>query len=153
MKSRMKYANRSPADFIPREIFQKFKTLPKNFKLVMPFRLFEEDSISVDAVETAISQMKALLVHSIVLTQENNWVLATQVEAYYHDKSMDDVAQNDKSFKFPDKFEVALEKALGMSLGFVARSWSSLPREASPIRKMSLQCLMHFSGSLFHHCW
>ncbi|KAI9365274.1 hypothetical protein BD770DRAFT_406510 [Pilaira anomala] len=38
-------------------------------------------------VEVAISKMKELLVNSIVVSQESNWILVTQVETYYHDHS------------------------------------------------------------------
>lgn len=54
--------------------------------------------------------MKDLLIRAVLRTQQNNWMLITQVEAYYHDRTIDDVSQNDLNIKYPTKSQVAFEK-------------------------------------------
>ncbi|KAI9360566.1 hypothetical protein BD770DRAFT_318583, partial [Pilaira anomala] len=81
---RMKYAVLSPAEFIPNEVFTEFPGLDSSYKV--------------------------LLVNSIVVSQEGNWILVTQVEAYYHDHSIDDVSQINRHYEYPEKLEVAMEK-------------------------------------------
>lgn len=48
------------------------------------------------------SSKSYLLIDSFVSTQQNNWIFITQVEAYYHDKYIDGVAQVDnKKDEYP----------------------------------------------------
>lgn len=75
----------------------------------MPFRLLEEDVVSVDAVESAVTRMKAMLIYSIVFTEENNWILIILVEAYcQYEKTMLQIIVfrcYDKGFSTPDQLK------------------------------------------------
>lgn len=44
------------------------------------------------------------------MSYEGNWLLIPQVEAYYHEKNVDDVAQNDSHYPYSDNLEVKFEK-------------------------------------------
>lgn len=60
-----------------------------------------EKAITTNTVEDALKSCSDLLVHSIVRSQEGNWVFVTQIEAYYHEKEIDDVAQVRQGNKYP----------------------------------------------------
>jgi rare lipoprotein A (peptidoglycan hydrolase) len=112
-KSRMKYGSISPEDFIPAEIFQKFPQLRTQYRAVINTTPFDEDmmnSTSTATVEAAVKRFKDLLIHSIVRSQQNNWIFITQVETYYHEKEIDDVAQVDQKDKYPQNLVVNMEK-------------------------------------------
>lgn len=94
----MKHASLSPDSFLPDAIFEKWPQMTDKYKRVTSFRLFEADVLSADEVE------------AVLRTQQNNWMLITQVEAYYHDRTIDDVSQNDPHIKYPTKSQVAFEK-------------------------------------------
>lgn len=85
LRSRMKHAFHSPAAFISELVFKKFPEIAKGYKLVTPFCLFDKDELTWIEVEAAIVKMKDLLLHAIIRSQENNWMLVTEVEAYYLD--------------------------------------------------------------------
>jgi hypothetical protein len=112
-KSRMKYARISPEDFIPAEIFQKFPQLRTQYRAVINTTPFDKDmmnSTSTATVEAAVKRFKDLLIHSIVQSQQNNWIFITQVEAYYHEKEIDDVAQVDQKDKYSQNLVANMEK-------------------------------------------
>ncbi|KAG2199667.1 hypothetical protein INT47_005192 [Mucor saturninus] len=112
-RSRMKCAQIYLNDFKPHAIFQRFPELDENYKLVVSFSPFEgisDDDMSNVQVQSIVDMMKDMLIHSFVRSQENNWLFVTQIEAYYHDKAIDDVAQIDKSSKYPNYLEASIEK-------------------------------------------
>ncbi|KAG1457473.1 hypothetical protein G6F56_006597 [Rhizopus delemar] len=47
--------------------------------------------------------------HSIIISQQNNWVLITQMETYYHDRLIDNVAFANLGI-FVDKLSIRVEK-------------------------------------------
>ncbi|GAA5815958.1 hypothetical protein MFLAVUS_009477 [Mucor flavus] len=103
-KSRLKYSCASPADFIPSIISQKFPEIRTDYKTIVDMVLFVKDlekAIATSTVEDAIKKCSELLIHSIVRSQEGNWVFVTQIEAYYHRKEIDDVAQVRREKKYP----------------------------------------------------
>lgn len=106
----MKHASLSPDSFLPDVIFAKWPQMTDKYKRVTSFRLFEADVLSADEVEATVVKMKDLLIHAVLRTQQNNWMLITQVEAYYHDRTIDDVSQNGPHIKYPTKSQVAFEK-------------------------------------------
>ncbi|CEP07691.1 hypothetical protein [Parasitella parasitica] len=111
VKKSQKYAILSLEDFIPIEIFQKFSNLDNGYKAVINATPFDDNAINnADSVESAIHAIKDLLIHCVVRSQQNNWIFVTQVEAYYHNKNVDDVAQVDKKDRYPQKKVVKLEK-------------------------------------------
>lgn len=121
-KNRMKHASLSPDSFFPDVIFQKFPEMTDEYKLVTSFRLFEAENLSAKEVEEAVASMKDLLIHAVIRTQENNWMLVTQVEGYYHDRDIDDVSQNDPYIKYPNKSQVSFEKCeMGKSTWYEIR--------------------------------
>lgn len=60
--------------------------------------------------DAAVNDIQDLLINSVIMSYEGNWMLITQVEAYYHEKKIDDVAQNDSHFSFGKKLDIAFEK-------------------------------------------
>lgn len=95
LKSRMKYASMTPQDFIPAEIFRFFPEIRGDYRLVASFKHIAQDSI-----DDVIASIKDLLLHAILVPYEGSWLLIPQVEAYYHEKEVDDVAQNDSHFPY-----------------------------------------------------
>lgn len=61
-----------------------------------------------------------LLMHSIIISQQNNWVLITQMETYYHDSSIDDVAFV-KLDRFVDKLHISMQKCQGRGAWYELR--------------------------------
>lgn len=56
------------------------------------------------------------------MSLEGNWLLITQVEAYYHEEKVDDVAQNDSHFSYADKLQINFEKCeMGRGLWYELR--------------------------------
>lgn len=85
---------RPPADFVSEIILHKFPGLnTTGYKLMIPFRLFEKDKLTLVEVEISIQKMKTLLLHAIIKNQENNWMLITQEEIYFHNQQIDDVPE------------------------------------------------------------
>ncbi|GAA5815199.1 hypothetical protein MFLAVUS_008705 [Mucor flavus] len=58
-----------------------------------PFNAELSNNTSEAEVEAAIKEIKDIVILSVVKSQEINWVFITQAEAYYREKSLDDVAQ------------------------------------------------------------
>lgn len=118
----MKHASHSPISFLPETMFRKFPALNGNYKLVTPFRLYGDESLSLEKIEEAIAAMKDLLIHAVIRSQENNWMVITQVEAYYHDQKLDGVSQNGLSYTYPSKLGVTIEKCeMGRATWYEAR--------------------------------
>lgn len=46
--------------------------------------------------------------HAVVCNQDQHWIFITQVEVYYKDKSLDDVAFTTKNDIFVDELEVKM---------------------------------------------
>ncbi|KAG2232419.1 hypothetical protein INT48_005722 [Thamnidium elegans] len=65
---------------------------------------------SAAEIEAAVNQLKDLLIFAIVQTQNNNWIFITQVEVYYHDRRIDDVAQVDEKNDYSDILTVNMER-------------------------------------------
>lgn len=101
----MKYASMTPQDFIPAEIFRFFPEIRGDYRLVASFKHIAQDSI-----DDVIASIKDLLLHAILVPYEGNWLLIPQVEAYYHEKEVDDVAQNDSHFPYSNNLEVKSKK-------------------------------------------
>lgn len=122
----MKYAAATPQDFIPNAVFQKFPQLRTEYKAIINSNPLSQDLISSNhaTVQSAIEELKDLLVHSFVVSQQNNWIFITQVEAYYHDKDVDDVAQVDKIILknyYSIWKNVKKARDPGMNCAFIAR--------------------------------
>ncbi|KAI9356397.1 hypothetical protein BD770DRAFT_390152 [Pilaira anomala] len=114
-RSRLKYACLCPEDFIPAGIFQKFPQLRNNnyTAAIDTVPIFDQgtmNKVSVATMEAASQKLKDMLVHSVVQTQSNHWIFVTQVEVYYHDKEIDDVAQVDEKNEYTDTLTVKMEK-------------------------------------------
>lgn len=109
-KNRMKHASLSPESFLPDIIFEKWPEMTDKYKIVTSFRLFEADELSKDEVEAAVLKMKDLLIHAVIRTQQNHWILITQVEGYYHDCDIDDVSQIDPNYSYPTRLQAIVEK-------------------------------------------
>ncbi|KAI8095419.1 hypothetical protein BDF21DRAFT_353063 [Thamnidium elegans] len=112
-KNRLKSSFNSPKDFIPRKLFQKFTDLPSDYRAIIDGSSFQnilDDNPSETQVNNFINECSGLFVHSFVRTNENNWLFITQIEAYYHSKTMDDVSQFSKNNNYPKNFVVEIEK-------------------------------------------
>lgn len=66
--------------------------------------------IEQTTVDNAIKEFKKLLIHAFIISQENKWIFISQIEAYYHDKNIDDVSQVDDKDEYPEKITVSIEK-------------------------------------------
>lgn len=113
-KYRMKYGGSAPQDFIPKALFSKFPHLQQGYNTadinlgnVLQQGLQNSDK---GAIETIINQLKGLIIHSFVISQQNNWIFITQVEAYFHDKNVDDVAQVDDRDFYPETLSIDMVK-------------------------------------------
>lgn len=98
---RMKHAFHSPVSFLSEILYEKFPELAEEYKLETPSRLYENEDFSLEQVEQAITAMKNLLIHAVIRSQENNRMIVTQVEAYFHNQNHDDVSQNDPAYAYP----------------------------------------------------
>ncbi|KAI8075530.1 hypothetical protein BDF21DRAFT_423094 [Thamnidium elegans] len=65
---------------------------------------------SAAEIEAAVNQLKDLLIFAIVQTQNNNWIFITQVEVYYHDRRIGDVAQVDEKNDYSDILTANMER-------------------------------------------
>lgn len=97
----MKHAFHSPVSFLLEILYEKFPELAEEYKLVTPSHLYENEDPSLDEVEQAITAMKNLLIHAVIRSQENNWMIVMQVEAYFHNQNHDVVSQNDPAYAYP----------------------------------------------------
>lgn len=61
-------------------------------------------------IDEAIGNLKDCLIHSVVLSKQNNWVFITQFEAYYHDKDVGDVAQVNENDTRSQQLEIDMVK-------------------------------------------
>lgn len=77
---------------------------------LVPFNAELSDSTSEAQVEAAIKETKDIVFHSMSKSQANNWIFITQVEAYYHQKSLDDVAQVNNKGTYPRLLEFNMKK-------------------------------------------
>lgn len=66
--------------------------------------------INSNNITSAISTIKAPLLNSIVISQQSNWILITQIEFYYKDTEIDDTAMVNKHDKYSNQLEIAMEK-------------------------------------------
>lgn len=107
-KNRLKYIKLYPEEFVPSEIFKKFDKLSCGYKAIIEKNPFN-NKLGEEEVESLIEGFKNLLIHSIVRTRENNWIFVTQVEAYYHSKKIDGVAQYNDRNKYPEVFSVEIK--------------------------------------------
>ncbi|CEG63664.1 hypothetical protein RMATCC62417_00774 [Rhizopus microsporus] len=62
------------------------------------------------SVDISIMQLKDLFIHAVVINQDNDWIFITQIEAYYKDKDVDDVATTSNLDEYPHEFTVKMEK-------------------------------------------
>lgn len=110
-KSRMKAAVVAPNEFLPTVIFEKFSDLSTNYKAIINSDPFPKNFIiNQHTIKNAIEELRKLFIHCFVVTQENNWVFITQVEIYYKDRSVDDVAIVRNLDHYPDKLRINMEK-------------------------------------------
>lgn len=100
-KKRLEDATIASSKFLPKNLFQKYQQLPQHYKVINDSEPFQ-DTENNDKI---IEQFVSLLIHSIIITQQNNWILITQIEVYVKDKTVDDVAFVDKfdDYKHPLK--------------------------------------------------
>lgn len=110
MKSRMKYAVESPEEIIPTGIFNFYPQICSDYRLVARIDYLDDLMIFSESINATINKMKDLLIHSFVVSHEGNWLYVTQVEAYYHEEKIDDVAQNDSHFSYADRFQINFKK-------------------------------------------
>ena len=66
--------------------------------------------INKQTIDAAIEKLKAFIIHSFIVSQQNNWIFITQVEIYYKDKDIDDVATVSKLDEYTDSLTINLEK-------------------------------------------
>ncbi|GAA5808814.1 hypothetical protein MFLAVUS_002211 [Mucor flavus] len=106
-RSRLKFAAVSPSDFLPMELFNKFPTLKDvHYEASIDVRAlanFDLNDNQTNVIEQATSRLRETLIHSVVTTQDNNWIFISQVEIYYHDKKVDDVAQVNKNDSYSEE--------------------------------------------------
>lgn len=77
-----KYAYHSHSAFPPEAIFNEFPGLTRECTLVNSTNMFQNATSSAE-VHSAMEVMKKFLVHAAVCSEENNWTLITEVEAYF----------------------------------------------------------------------
>lgn len=59
--------------------------LSRDYKVVT---YFKQNQV---VTKQRIDEVKDLLIHSIIISQQNNWILITQMEISYHDRSINEV--------------------------------------------------------------
>ncbi|GAA5806297.1 hypothetical protein HPULCUR_011828 [Helicostylum pulchrum] len=84
----------SPSSFLPGDLFLKFPELDSsNYEATFYWKPFVFDNHeNADTIEHTITQLKELLIHAIVVNQNNSWIFISQPEVYYKDKSFDGTA-------------------------------------------------------------
>lgn len=106
-RSRLKFAAVSPSNFLPTDLFNKFPTLKDvHYEASIDVRAlanFDLNDNQTNVIEQATSRLREILIHSVVTTQDNNWIFISQAEIYYHDKKVDDVAQVDKNDSYSEE--------------------------------------------------
>jgi hypothetical protein len=107
----LKYAIFSSKDFLPNIIFEKFPQLSQEYQVIIDYQPFDKNMvINKQTIDVAIEKLKAFLIHSFIVSQQNNWIFITQVEIYYKDKDIDDVATISKLDQYTDNLTINLEK-------------------------------------------
>ncbi|KAG1633289.1 hypothetical protein G6F44_010446 [Rhizopus delemar] len=110
-KNRLKYAVFSPKGFLPNIIFEKFPQLFQEYQVIIDYQPFDKHMmINKQTIDVAIEKLKALLIHSFIVSQQNNWIFITQVEIYYKDKNIDDVAIISKLDQYANHLTINMEK-------------------------------------------
>lgn len=85
--------------------------MTRDDRRVQACRVFKDaDVLSADEVEATVVKTKDLLIHAVIRTQQNNWILITQVEGYYHDRDIDDLSQIDPNYSYPTRLQATVEK-------------------------------------------
>lgn len=101
----------SPSDFIPNQTIDIFSETRVRYRLVSNIEYLAGQTFPPPQTnDAAVNDIQDLLINSVIMSYEGNWMLITQVEAYYHEKKTDDVAQNDSHFSFGKKLDIAFEK-------------------------------------------
>lgn len=84
--------------------------MPWDYKPIIKSGLPLNDlPITSENINVTIEKLKNLLVGSIALSQQRNWVLITQLEVYFKDRSIDDVAVVTRYDRYPAELEVNVE--------------------------------------------
>lgn len=99
-----------PNEFLPSNLFEKLPGLAREYRVVTDFQPLDRNQVvNKQAIDDAKEKLMVLLMHSIIISQQNNWVLITQMETYYHDSSIDDVAFV-KLDRFVNKLHISMQK-------------------------------------------
>lgn len=110
-KNRLKYVIFSPKDFLPNIIFKKFPQPSQEYQIIIDYQPFDKNMvINKQTIDVAIEKLKAFLIHSFIVSQQNNCIFITQVEIYYKDKDIDDVATISKLDQYTDNLTINLGK-------------------------------------------
>lgn len=109
-QSRLKYAVLFPSSFIPGNIADKFSELSfGEYKAQIDWVPYSPGwKATTASVGEVAAQLSNLLIHSFVVNQHNFWMLITQMEVYYKDKAIDDIAFVTKNDIYTDELEIKM---------------------------------------------
>ncbi|KAG2237063.1 hypothetical protein BDF21DRAFT_458294 [Thamnidium elegans] len=106
-KNRSKYALNYTQEFIPNEILQNFPRLrTTQYRTVIYETPFGKDTTNNTNILTDVERLKDLLMHSIIQSQQYNWILITEVRVVYRKNKEINV---DPSNKYPNTLVVTKE--------------------------------------------
>lgn len=114
----------SPSSFLHRRLFDAFK----EFDVAEYQAITEREPLTIDGKaegqenDDTIKQLQQLLIHAVVVNQNNNWIFITQIAFYHKNKAVDDVAFVTKNDEYDDKLLVKMEKQENVGGG----SWHEL---------------------------
>lgn len=124
-ESRIKYAALKPSNFLPRALlsFKLQEIDANNYAACIDWELYSPGWIPTPkSIEEAASTFSKILLNAVVLNQNNCWLLITQIELYFKDKSFDDVAFTTKNDNFVDELTITMDKQVNEGGG----SWCEL---------------------------
>lgn len=137
-RSRLRFAAVSPSNFLPTNLFNRLPTLKDvHYETSIDVQAFADFDLSdnqTHVIEQATSRLREITIHSVVTTQDNNWIFISQAEIYYHDKKVDDVAQVDKNDSYSEELTPYIVKKttrrslVARTLLLVQQIWGSCYR-------------------------
>lgn len=123
-ESRVKFAMTCPSSFLPEALFSKFRDLDSSAYTAItdwePVSL--TGSATIESINHMIDQLSQLLMHAVIVNQNGCWVFVSQVEIYYKDKAVDDVAFITKHDKYVDELVIKMDMQVNEGGG----SWHEL---------------------------
>lgn len=107
----MKYTLKSPESFIPSIIIKRVPAWPNTYQAIMNFNpLYDGLVINRNNITASINTLNDSLLNSIVISQQSNWIFITQIEFYYKDIQIENVAMVNKHEKYPKQLDITMEK-------------------------------------------